>query len=40
MMAPYDSTEPLSRLIKTLEKGRELAQSGGQIIADAIMVSK
>ena len=39
MMGPYNPAEPLDQLIKQLEKGRELAQSGGQTIADAMMVS-
>ena len=40
MMGPYNPTEPLTRLIEKLEKGREIAQAGGHTIADAIMVSK
>ena len=40
IIGPYDPAEPLARLIEQLEKGRELAQEGGQMISDAMMVSK
>ena len=40
MMGTYDPAEPLARFIYQLEMGREFARSGGQTIADAIMVSK
>ena len=40
MMGPYNPTEPLAQLIEQLEKGREFARSGGQTIADAIIMSK
>ena len=40
MMGPYDHEEPLAQLIEQLEKGRFFAQSGGQTISDANMVSK
>ena len=39
-MGPYDPVEPLSRLIKKLEKGGTFAYEGGKKIADAMMVSK
>ena len=39
-MGPYNPAEPLSQIIKQLEKGRELAISGGQTISDAMMMSK
>ena len=39
-MGPYDPTELPSRLIDQLEKGREFSRSGGQKIADAMIVSK
>ena len=39
-MEPYDPTEPIERLIGKLEKGRELAHTGGQTIAHTMMVSK
>ena len=32
--------EPLARLIKQLEKGRGFVCAGGQIINDAVIVSK
>ena len=40
IMGSYNSAEPLARLIKQLEKGRESAISGCQIISDAMMMSK
>ena len=40
MMGTYDPTEPLDLLIEQLEKEREFVRAGGQMIADAIMVSK
>ena len=40
MMGPYDHVEPLSTLIKQLEKGRKFAHVGGHTIAHVIMVSK
>ena len=40
MMGPYHPTEPLAHLIEQLKKGREFTRSGGQKIADAMMVSK
>ena len=40
MMGSYDPVEPLSRLIKQLEKGRDFALEGEQKIADVMMVSK
>ena len=39
-MEPYDSTEPLARLIEKLEKGREFVRVGGKTITEMIMVSK
>ena len=40
MMGTYDPAEPLSLLMKQLEKGRQFTQSGGQTLADAMMASK
>ena len=40
MIGPYDPAEPLAQFIEKLEKGREFAQSGGQAISDAMMMSK
>ena len=40
MMGLYDPAEPLDRLIKKLEKGRQFAQAGGKTIADTMMVYK
>ena len=40
MMGPYNASEPISQPIKKLEKGRELARSGGQKISDLMMMSK
>ena len=40
MIRPYKPAEPLARIIEQLEKGREFAQSGGQMISDVMMVSK
>ena len=40
IMGPYNPTEPLSRLIQQLKKGREFARSGGQVIAHTMMVPK
>ena len=39
IMGPYDPTEPLARLIKKLEKGREFSCVGGQMIDNSVMVS-
>ena len=39
-MGTYGTAETLTRLIKKLKKGREYEISGGQTIADAMMVSK
>ena len=39
-MYPYDPKKTLAQLIKKLEKGREYAGAGGQIVSDAIMVYK
>ena len=39
-MWPYDSAEPLARLIHQLEKGGEFLHTGGQKISDTMMVSK
>ena len=40
MMGTYDPAEPLSLLMKQLEKGRQFACAGGQAIASSMMVSK
>ena len=40
MMGTYDPAEPLARLIDQLEKGREFAKAGGQMVAETMMVSK
>ena len=40
MMGPYEPTEPLSRLIQHLERGRHFERAGGQKISDAMMLSK
>ena len=40
MMGPYDSAEPLSRLIDKLKKRRVFARAGSQTIVYAIMASK
>ena len=40
MMGPYHPAEPLARLAKQLEKGKEFAQAGGQAISDSMVVSK
>ena len=39
-METYDLTEPLARLIKQLEKGREFTRELRQTIYDAMVVSK
>ena len=39
-MGPYDPVEPLARLIKHFENGKEFGHAGGQTIANAMMVSK
>ena len=39
-MGPYDPSEPLARLIKQLEKGREFETAEGQKISDSMMMSK
>ena len=39
-MGSYNPAEPLAQVIEKLEKGREFAQEGGQIIANTMMVSK
>ena len=38
-MGTYEPAEPLARLIKNLEKGRDFSRAGGQTIDNAIMVS-
>ena len=40
MIRPYDPAEPLARLIKKLEKGRDFAKSEGKTGADDILVFK
>ena len=38
IMGPYDPDEPLARLIKKLEKVREFARAGGQMIYKAMKI--
>ena len=40
LMEPYDPAEPLARLIKKIEKGREFMRAVEQTIDDVMMVSK
>ena len=40
MMGTYDPAEPLSLMIKQLEKGIEFACAGGWTISNSMMVSK
>ena len=40
MMVPYYTAETLARLIKQLEKRQDFSKSGGQTIANLVMLSK
>ena len=40
MMDPYELAEPLARLIKKLEWGREFSHAAGHTIVNKMMVSK
>ena len=40
VMGPYDPSEPITGLIKQLEKGGKFKRSGGQTISNAMMMSK
>ena len=40
IFGPHDPAEPLARLIEQLENGRKFAGAGGQIISNAMMMSK
>ena len=40
IMGPYNPSEPVSRIIDQLEKGREFAREEGQTISDAMMIYK
>ena len=39
-MGPYNPVEPIARLIKQSENGRELPQTGGQTLSELVMVFK